>query len=83
MIAAPMTALKTAAGGSAAPEAIAMTEAATNSADRTASKLLYECHLALLAFNAFATSIVELATNCSIGALSITVAFPSELVGSS
>ena len=59
-----------------------MTEAATNSTDKTASRTLYECHLDLLAFNEPAISTVELATNCSIGTLSMTVAFLSELVGS-
>src|SRR6266404_1599401 len=82
MMTAPAVTMKAAAGEIAGAELTATNAPTTDTADRTTSKALYNCHLDLLAFNASAISIVELATNCSIGALSMTVAFRSKLVAS-
>jgi len=80
MMTAPAVTMKAAAGEMAGADPTTMNAPTNDTADRTTSKALYNCHLDLLAFNASAISMVELATNCSIGALSMTVALRSTLV---
>jgi hypothetical protein len=61
-------------GETADADPITMPAATAKTVDSTAIKVMYKRHLALPASNATAISIVEFATNRSIGALSMAVA---------